>query len=149
LPLTMFNAAAVALTLLVAGSTHFSWQLCSGSETDRFSVTNLTISPVPVLSNTSQLVKATLLGKLSGSVTNGSVDLSLTYAGAYVYQTSMNLCDVDKKHMPCPIESGAVKINTTLSFPALPYTGALGGFAQVSDQDGNELSCITYTLPVA
>eukprot|EP01065_Artemidia_motanka_P053287 TRINITY_DN9856_c1_g4_i1.p3 TRINITY_DN9856_c1_g4~~TRINITY_DN9856_c1_g4_i1.p3 ORF type:complete len:163 (+),score=29.13 TRINITY_DN9856_c1_g4_i1:108-596(+) len=154
-------AAAAALSLTAAGAAvavqssgqtelvgapAFSWQPCSGKHSDRFSIKNLTLTPAPVPYNTSTNVTFLLEGVMNGtdSVVNGSMEISLTFAGAYVYHSTLKLCDVVK----CPLKPGAMHINSSTPFPALPYLGTLGGQCVAIDQSGNEVACVAYSLAV-
>eukprot|EP01059_Diplonema_ambulator_P005552 TRINITY_DN152_c0_g4_i1.p1 TRINITY_DN152_c0_g4~~TRINITY_DN152_c0_g4_i1.p1 ORF type:complete len:149 (+),score=8.16 TRINITY_DN152_c0_g4_i1:36-482(+) len=144
----------VLLLLLVAGSAvgqeEFTWNTCANSTA--LVVQNITAGPTPVVCNGSGTVDLEVNGTLTGTepVTNGSIVLSLQYGGIPIHQYKWSLCNSSSPlGWTCPRQPGTMVAKSSLPFPKVPYTGIMGGEAHVTDQNGNELACVTFSIPVS
>ena len=95
----------------------FSWHSCMGTGTMRVAVQNLTVSPLPVVSDAKAncTVNATLTLSGNDPITNGTLDVALSYGGVPVHQGTWSLCDffpapgsIDGEDVvfDCPIKPG-------------------------------------------
>lgn len=139
----LLAVAAVAAASVSAAS---PWQSC-GTSADHLSISSLTISPATLAEG--QQFTVALSGSLNEQLTGGSVSLSVKFLGIQVYSATVDVCQLaSQAGLSCPLPSGPVSISKSAIMPSAAPRGTYTGEIKVTDQNGEEVSCISFRMSV-
>eukprot|EP01061_Rhynchopus_euleeides_P027051 TRINITY_DN44060_c0_g1_i1.p2 TRINITY_DN44060_c0_g1~~TRINITY_DN44060_c0_g1_i1.p2 ORF type:complete len:225 (+),score=53.64 TRINITY_DN44060_c0_g1_i1:145-819(+) len=142
----------------------FSWYTCKEAQMRasatalRLQVDGLSATPVPLVTSGSVNLTVSINMTLAGTdpVTNGTLAATLSFGGVPVSQGDWGVCDLIKKsvgptippNLACPLSPGSMNLSVSFPFAAMNYTGLMSGLSRITDQGGNEVACIAFSLPV-
>jgi len=138
------KAVFVLLALISVAFAQFSWSSC-GTSSDHFKVQSVVMVPYPAEAGENVTVHA--YGTQDETVTGGTWTTTVYLDGFQVQSDSGNVCDLIP-HCPCPCPAGSYTSSQTLYVSDFAVTDTYTGKYVASDQNGNELSCISYTFQI-
>nr|GME18010.1 putative phosphatidylglycerol/ phosphatidylinositol transfer protein DDB_G0282179 [Ipomoea batatas]GME18011.1 putative phosphatidylglycerol/ phosphatidylinositol transfer protein DDB_G0282179 [Ipomoea batatas] len=136
---SLFFSLCVFLPLISAAPTDIKY--CS--ETNyAVKVTGADITPFPVKKG--ENVTFTLTAFTDKGMSSGKQVISVLYYGIDVYDETNNICEVTS----CPINAGTFELSHTQKLPAYAPTGDFGLRMTMLDDEGKELTCITFDFSI-
>eukprot|EP01133_Synstelium_polycarpum_P003667 gene3667-4221_t len=119
------------------------WSHCPGdTASDTFEIETLTVNPNPPLIGKS--VAIALKGNLKSKITDGNsvftVEMFIGGGWHGLPNFKKDVCDVIK----CPVAPGQFSYATSIDIPFITPRGQYRGQFQLTDQDGKNITCLTF-----
>jgi len=116
------------------------WSYC-GTSKDHFTIGTVSIVPDPP--QIGQNLSVVVSGTLDETVSDGSIFINLDFGPIVLLNNTYDLCKMlGTLGISCPLEQGAVKLGVKELIPKQAPPGAYTGKVILSDQNGQELTCI-------
>jgi len=136
--------ALCAIGVVAALPSGFSWSSC-GTSSDHFKVSSVVMTPYPAIAGENVTVHA--YGVQDETVTGGTWTTTVYLDGFEVQSDSGNVCDLIP-NCKCPCAAGTYTTTQTLAVSSIAPSDTYTGQYVAEDQNGDELSCISYTFQI-
>jgi len=122
----------------------FSWQTC-GSSSDHYQVDSVVMAPYPAMQGQNVTVHAH--GSQDETVSGGTWQTKVYLDGWNVQTITGGVCDLIP-NCPCPCPAGSYTTSQSVYVPSFSPSGTYTGKYTASDQNGEPLTCISYTFQI-
>ncbi|KAJ5071794.1 phosphatidylglycerol/phosphatidylinositol transfer protein [Anaeramoeba ignava] len=130
----------ILLFLLIVAAFANIWSDCSKPDDD-FKISNVVITPDPPVKG--QPVTADIQGNLNKTITGGTAHLTISYNGIKLLDETKNICELTT----CPIDSNPnADFKYTATIPSSIPSGNYTGQIVLTDQDSDEIGCVSFAL---
>jgi cathepsin B len=132
-------------TVAVAYAAPVPYTNC-GTGNDHIVIKSVSASPFPPTKGSPITVNAT--GVLDEGVTSGNYELKVSYLGIPLLDKKGDLCTLDPS-FPCPFKAGPITISKTETIPSVAPSGAYDIQLSATDQNGQQLLCISLNVTIS
>eukprot|EP01132_Coremiostelium_polycephalum_P004301 gene4301-5382_t len=134
---------AAIITISIADNV---WQFCPGNVNPTFEIQTLNLSPNPPKAG--QPANVELVGTLNSEVTAGNSQFNVQYYVAGGWRSlptfTADACSI----ISCPVQPGPFSYNTSINVPIFTPHGNYRGTFQMTDQDGRNITCLTFATTI-
>ena len=89
----------------------------------------------------------TFSGDLSKTITSGQAEVKVKYGFITVFHKAVSVCE--DPSLPCPIQAGTIAKKVDVAVPSDVPHGHYTGTATVTDQDGDQVTCIQVDVHIS
>ncbi len=107
-----------------------------GSPNDHFQNVNIAVNPSSLSAGDKFVV--TVSGYLDEEITGGSADIHVSLDGIHIMSDNKKICE----QVTCPVSSGDKTFTKSATVPGFVLPGHYDAKAVITDQNGEEISCI-------